>query len=339
VESELCVAEGAFAYSHGNDYFDGPCRAGYFHFPAALYLEPDGGTSRYTLTLNVDEDELAKPPEEHVASESTGNASGRSYEGGKSFGDKLIDGFWQALADAARESQRRGNGGGSAATNSESGGDSSATNDSRTDTLPAAIEPTPLAPPRPFEPGTLTAKLFGAPIVRRVGGDGEWFDADGARVSTVYQLDGQTSDDILDPPKQHEDGDAAVAAAQNALSAGIVGFDANRGAQVTDEGRLFYTYSSDVGIRHDAVNLVALDLANADPLEGARGYTGLVISCRKFDPCVVAWGEDDAGKPKGVELYGALRIFAPNDTERDNALRALRELQGLFPAEPAIDNH
>jgi hypothetical protein len=339
VESDLCVADGAFAYSHGNDFFDGPCDAGYFHFPAALYLEPSGSTSRYTLTLGIEDGQLAKPPEEHVASESTGNASGRSYEGGKSFGDKLIDGFWQALADAARDSQRRSNGGGSDATNPRSGGDASTDRsaDESPTAEPAAVEPTPLGPPRPLEPGTLTAGLFGAPIVRRVGGDGEWFDAGGARVSAVYQLDGVTSDDILDPPKQHEDGDAAVATALSALSAGIAGFAANRGAQVTNDGRLFYTYSSDVGIRHDAVDLVALDLANADPLTGGDGYTGLVISCRKFDPCVVAWGEDEAGKPKGVELYGAVRIFAPNDTEREKALGALRELQGLFPAEPAVE--
>jgi hypothetical protein len=178
--------------------------------------------------------------------------------------------------------------------------------------------------------------LLGAPIVRRVGGEGEWYDANGARVSAVYQLDGLASDDILDPPTQHRDDDAPVAAARSALSAGLAGFDANRGAQVTNEGRLYYAYASDAGVRHDSVDLVALDLANVDALGDAQGYSGFVVSCRKFDPCVIAWGEDGAGKPAGVEMFGALRIFAPDERRRDDVLGALRELQALFPAEPAV---
>ena len=332
VESELCVADGAFRYSWNDERLAGLCDAGYFHFPAALYLEPSEYTSEYTLRLSIDEDSLSIPPQPHTTSNSDLSQGGTPYQGGKSFGDKLWDSFWHAVAD---EAERRANASAAGATEPLRYPVDAPTESSIEPALGAPPE-APEGPPHPFEPGTLTAMLFHEPIVRRVGGSSEWYNAEGVRVDALWQLDGLETDDILDPPTQHADGDADVAAAQQRLDAGLTGFDANRGAQITGEGRLFYTYASDVGVRHDSASLVTLDLANVETLTGAENYTGVVISCRKFDPCVVAWGEDEAGKPSGVELYSAFRVFAPNAAQRDEVLAALRELQRLYPAEPAV---
>jgi len=332
VESTLCVADVPFGYSLGNDNPDGPCEYGYFHFPAALYLEPSEYTSRYTLRLHLDDDSPALAPEAHVAGVHPPPADSTPYQGGKSLGDKLWDQFWHGLNDAAAREAARGDDG---ATSGQDSGAAPLERATDNDASAPAEGQTPLGPPRPFEPGTLTAKLLGAPIVRRTGGNGEWFDEHGNRVDAVYQLDGLTSDDLLDPPTQRQDGDADVAAAQGTLSASVASFPANRGVLVTNDGRLYYSYASDVGIRHDAVDLVVLDLANADA-PSDDGPPRLVISCRKFDPCVIAWGEDDAGRPSGVELYSGLRMFASNERERDSMLGALRELQRLYPAEPLV---
>jgi hypothetical protein len=330
VETDICVADGAFGYSWDDERLAGACDYGYFHFPAALYLEPSEYTSEYTLRLSIDEDSLSIPPQEHTSSNGDSSREGHSYEGGKSFGDKLWDGFWQAVDDAAAREAEKNAGVRDATDFGPEPVDASP--GPSVDAAPAAPE----APPHPYEPGTLTAMLFQQPIVRRVDGSGEWYNADGVRVDALWQLDGLRIDDILDPPTQHAPGDAEVAAAQQRLDAGLTGFDANRGAQVTPEGRLYYTYASDVGVRHDSASLVALDLEYAKPLTDAENYTGILISCRKFDPCVVAWGEDAAGKPSGTELYSAVRIFAANAAQRDEVLAALRELKRLYPAEPAV---
>ena len=159
-----------------------------------------------------------------------------------------------------------------------------------------ATERSALLPPKPFEPGTLTATLFGNQIVRRVGGDGQWFSADGTPVYDFYQL---------------------------------------RGAEVTSDGRLFYAYASDVGPRHDGVDLATLDFVCAT-IEDRDGYSAALISCRTSDPCVLAWGEDADGMPGTGEAFEGFRIFAANHDDADAVLGALRELKRLYPAEPAV---
>jgi hypothetical protein len=170
--------------------------------------------------------------------------------------------------------------------------------------------------------------------VRRSGGDGQWFAADGAQVDDAYQLRGVEKSDLLDPPEQHPPEPQLAAAAQT-LDASLAGFAGNRGAQVVANGRLFYAYASDAGVRHDGADLVTLDLRFAK-VEDRDGYAALLIDCRTSDLCVLAWGEDGNGKPAGAEAFEAFRMYAANHADAERALGALRDLQSLYPAEPAV---
>jgi hypothetical protein len=88
-------------------------------------------------------------------------------------------------------------------------------------------------------------------------------------------------------------------------------------------------------LRHDGADLVTLDLRFAK-IEDRDGYAALLIDCRTSDLCVLAWGEDAGGNPAAPEAFEAFRMYAANHVDAEGVLGALRELQSLYPAEPAV---
>jgi hypothetical protein len=321
VDRQLCLAPDPFHYARDGEKVEGPCDDGFGKFPASLYLNPDGYTDSYTMNIALDEDSIADEPGEIKGTRAAQESE--PYSGGRSFGDELKDAFLRGLAKSYQESveqtagQSRGDGGSLPAE------------------PPTAVQsPVELGPPKPFDSGTLNAKLFGTEIVRRVGGDGTWYVADGTPVDDSYQLRGMTKGDLLDPPTQQPPEAERVAATQ-ALATTLARYGANRGAEVASDGRLFYAYASDSGTRHDGADLVTLALQYAK-VEDHEGYSALLIECRTSDQCVLAWGEDANGKPTTGEAFEAFRVYAANHADAEAVLGALTELKRLYPAEPEV---
>jgi uncharacterized membrane protein len=314
----LCVANERFEYTRSGSDPGGPCKDGYFPIPASLHLEPDGQTSSYTMDLGLSETSVAGavgPLAETTASDGGLGRSGdaRSGERGETISDKVADIFWEALRDTIKEQL-----------------------ESADSAAPDSIEAPGSRPPQPFATGTLTALLFGRPIVRRTSGDGVWFAANGERVYAIYELDGATASDLVDPPEQRRPGDAEVDAAQRTLNEWLAGFAANRSAVATSEGRLYYGYTSAAGVTQHAVNVVTLDFAKGSQLGDLGGYTGYEIPCRSAWPCVIAWDDDGAGKQSSVSANHSFRIYFANAGDGPGVWNALLELRRLYPAEPAI---
>src|SRR5262249_21599559 len=146
-----------------------------------------------------------------------------------------------------------------------------------------------LAPPQIFADGTLTAMLLNQAVVRRVGGNGRWYGADGKPVDKMYYLDGKTTSDFFDAPTQHPPADE-LAAATAKLTAAVASLGGNKGTNITDEGRLFYAFDAGAtGVRHYTANIVTLDVDYTTNVDDGDGFTGLVVGCRTFDPCAVGW--------------------------------------------------
>jgi hypothetical protein len=323
VDRQLCLAPDTFHYERDGEKVEGPCDDGFGKFPASLYLKPDGYTDSYTMNIALDADSIADEPGEINGTRAAQESE--PYSGGRSFGDELTDAFLRGLAKSYQESVER------AADQSRGDGGSLPAGQPTAVQSPAPAE---LGPPKPFEPGTLNAKLFGTEIVRRAGGDGVWFVADGTSVDDSYQLRGMTKADLLDPPMQ-QPAEAERAAAMQALTTTLARYGANRGAEVAHNGRLFYAYASDSGTRHDGANLVTLGLEYAK-VEDHDGYSALLVECRTSDQCVLAWGEDANGKPTMGEAFEAFRVYAANHADAEAVLGALTALKRLYPAEPEV---
>ncbi|HZF31588.1 MAG TPA: hypothetical protein VE907_20900, partial [Gammaproteobacteria bacterium] len=316
----------------------------------SLYLEPDGDTSRYTLNLSIDDASISKLPEKHGATRSDPSAGGKEYSGGRSFGDELADAFWQGLKQAVVDAAQRASDERRASApdpgtlvSQESPPDSPAPPPGPPPgaiivppgTLPAAEEPE-LEPPQIFGPGTLTATLVGQAAVRRVGGRGRWFGADGKPIDNHFYLDGKITSEFFDAPTQHPPADE-LAAVTAKLAAAIASFPANKGGEVTSEGRVYYGFEAGAaGVRHYTADLVMLDVEYVSNVEGTEGYTGLVITCRTFDPCAIGWSEDAEGHASDVTTTGAFRIYVATEQDRDALRGALAELKRLYPAEPKV---
>jgi uncharacterized membrane protein len=314
----LCVANDRFEYTRSGSDPGGPCKDGYFPIPASLHLEPDGYTSSYTMDVGLNETSVAGAvgPLAETGDSDGGfgqSSDARTGERGEPISGKIADIFWDALRDAIKEQL-----------------------ESTDSAAPDSVEAPGSGPPKPFESGTLTALLFGRPIVRRASGDGVWFAANGERVYGIYELDGATASDLVDPPEQRQPGDAEVDAAQRALNESLAGFAANRPAVATSEGRLYYGYTSAVGVAQHAVNVVTLDFAKGLQLGDLGGYTGYEIPCRSAWPCVLAWDDDGAGKLSSVSASHRFRIYFANTGDGPRVWSALLELRRLYPAEPAV---
>lgn len=148
--------------------------------------------------------------------------------------------------------------------------------------------------------------------------------------------DGKTTSEFFDAPTQQPPADE-LAAATAKLGAAIASFPANKGTEVTSEGRLYYGFEAGAaGVRHYTADRVMLDVEYVSNVEGTEGYTGLVITCRTLDPCATGWSEDAEGHASDVTTTGGVRIYVATEQDRDALRGALAELKRLYPAEPKV---
>jgi len=294
----LCVARGKFDYTRSGSDPGGPCKDGYYPFPAAVYLTPISSSGTNTYTFLIAKDDLATPvevPEAPVAS------SGSSV--GKTLG--VIGGLiaiGAIIADAAES------------------------------------RPEAARAPKAFDPGTLNAVLLGKRIVRRTEGSGAWYYEDGSRVNPVYRLDGESGSDLLDAPEQRDPSDAEVAAAMEELTRALGSYAQNRRTEVLSTGRLFYSFEDAHGVLNQSLtNLAALDLASATHLPDYGGVTGFAIPCRGHRACTIGVDRGPDGKLGDNHIYSSINFFFVGEDQGQAFWNALRTLRRLYPAEPVID--
>jgi uncharacterized membrane protein len=293
----LCVARGEFNYTRSGSDPGGPCKDGYYPFPAALYVTPTSTRGTNTYTFLIAKDDIAS---EVDVPEGSGHPSGSSV--GKvagAIGAAIIIGA--IIADAAES------------------------------------KPDASRAPAPFGSGTLTAMLLGKRVVRRVGGSGAWYYEDGLRVNPVYQLDGATESDLLDAPEQRDPGDAEVNAAMADLTRALGSYAATRRTEVLDTGRLFYSFEDANGVLHQSlVNLAALDLAGATHLDDLGGVTGYAIPCRNHGACNIGLDKDPNGRLGQNHIYSSINLYFVGEDAGQALWDALRRLRVLYPALPAV---
>jgi hypothetical protein len=305
----LCIVRGRkFDYTRGGSDPGGPCKEGYYPFPAAVYVTPTAsrGTNTYEFIINKNDAAMpVRQPEggsnatDGSASPSPGGSAGKAVGTAVGIGAAIIIG--KAIVDAL---------------------------DARPDAERA---------PAPFDAGTLNAVLLDKPIVRRVSGAGVWYYGDGSRVNPVYQLDGRTESDLFDAPAQRETSDSEVAAAQEDLVRALDSYQMNRVTLVTGTGRLYYSFVDAHGVLHSSLtNLAALDFPNAKGLGDLGGVTGYAIPCRNQGACTIGVDKDPDGKLGNNHIYSSINLYFATSDDGPAVWGALLRLRGLYPAEPAV---
>jgi hypothetical protein len=298
---KLCVVRGrAFDYTRGGSDPGGPCKDGYYPFPATLYVTPTSSRGENTFSFEITRNSLVVPVDVPAPAEgSSGGSAGRAAATAGGVVAALVIG--KLIVDAL---------------------------DSRGDVSSA---------PAPFAAGTLNATLLGKPIVRRSSGSVPWYYGDGSRVNPVYRLEGQVESDLLDAPVQREVTDADVAAAQAGLARALAGFPGNRRTEVLNTGRLFYSFEGENGVLHEALtNLAALDFSRARRLADAGGVSGFEIPCREEHACTIGLDKDPAGNLGNNHIYSSVILYFANNDDADGVWSALLRLRELYPAEPAV---
>ena len=296
----LCVVRGrAFDYTRGGSDPGGPCKDGYYPFPATLYVTPTSSRGENTFSFEINKNNVVVPVDVPAPAEgSSGETAGKSGPTPGGVVAALIIG--KLIADAL-----------------DSGGDVSSA-------------------PSPFAAGTLNAMLLGKRVVRRADGSA-WYYDDGSRVNPVYRLEGQAQSDLLDAPVQREVRDADVAAAQASLVRALGGFSRNRRTEVLNTGRLFYSFEDESGLLHQALtNLAALDFSHARRLAGAGGISGFEIPCREGHACTIGLDKDRAGNLTNNHIYSSVILYFADNEDADGVWSALLRLRELYPAEPAV---
>ena len=293
----LCVARGKFDYTRSGSDPGGPCKDGYYPFPAALYVTPTSSRGTNTYTFVIAKDDIASSVN---VPENSGGSTGSSA--GKTAGAIVAAVVIGAIiADAV---------------------------ESKADATRA---------PSPFEAGTLNAMLLGKRIVRRTGGSGAWYNEDGSRVNPVYRLDGETESDLFDPPEQRDPGDQEVAAATGELVRALGSFGQTRRTEVLSTGRFFYSFVDANGVVHQSLtNLATLDLRGATHLDDLGGVTGYAIPCRNNAPCTIGLDKSPDGTLGKNHLYTSINLYFVSEDDGQALWNALRRLRELYPALPAV---
>lgn len=197
-------------------------------------------------------------------------------------------------------------------------------------------------PPKPFDPGTLNAKLLGNRIVRRSSNGADWYYEKGSRVNPVYELKGKTRSYLLDAPTQHAATDPEVAAAQQALQRALGSFPWTRESMILPEGRLFYGYyagKNNAGKDFESkviVNVATLDFARAKRFPPTDGLSRFEIPCKGDEPCAVKLDKDDAGGLSNNRIAYSVTMYFIGDSSGQAVWDALLRLRALYPAEPSV---
>jgi uncharacterized membrane protein len=293
----LCVARGEFDYTRSGSDPGGPCKDGYYPFPAALFVTPTASRGTNTYTFLIAKDDIAAAVDvPETAAAPPGSSVGKTA--GAIVAAIVIGAI---IADAA---------------------------ESRSDASRA---------PTPFDAGTLNAMLLGKKIVRRTSGGGAWYYENGSRVNPVYQLDGLMESDLLDAPEQRDPSDAEVAAAMGELTRALGGYAQTRRTEVLNTGRLFYSFEDANGVLHQSLtNLAALDLARASHLPDYDGVTGYAIPCRNDGACNIGLDKDPNGTLSNNHIYRSINFFFVSEDDGQAFWNALRTLRDLYPALPAV---
>jgi uncharacterized membrane protein len=305
---KLCVVrDRAFDYTRGGSDPGGPCKDGYYPFPATLYVTPTSTRGENTFSFEINGNSLVVPVDVPApAGGTSGGPSGAPSGGSAGKTAAVVGGLGAALIIGKL-----------IADELNSSGDASGA-------------------PSPFEAGTLNAMLLGKRIVRRSSGRA-WYYEDGSRVNPVYRLEGQAQSDLLDAPVQREVSDADVAAAQASLNRALSGFSRNRRTEVLNTGRLFYSFEDEGGLLHQALtNLSTLEFAQARRLADVGGIAGFEIPCRDEHPCTIGLDKDKAGHLSNNHIYSSVILYFANDEDADGVWRALLRLRDLYPAGPAV---
>jgi len=197
--------------------------------------------------------------------------------------------------------------------------------------------------PKPFEKGTLTATILGAPLVRRTCKQADWYtlykDGHTSTVGERFAISDRSVGSILDPPQQVDDAntrtpDSAQAPEVRSLINTLDRILGSRGrTTVTTYGKFVYKADSDE-VNEAWVNLVALDLSRATveapaaPSEASR----LSIPCVDDRDCALYLFRKE-GYIKG---FPSVQLYLQGQGTWREVLAQLNNLKAMFPKPPVV---